>query len=105
MGREQGTKRLVQELTQRIEAPLVLDADGLNACEGRIDSLTERDGPLVLTPHAGEMARLLATDSDAIEGRRLESAREAARRSGAIVLLKGDDTIVTDGERIAVNAI
>jgi ADP-dependent NAD(P)H-hydrate dehydratase / NAD(P)H-hydrate epimerase len=105
MGREQGTQRLAQELTQRIEAPLVLDADGLNAHAGRIEKLADRPGPLVLTPHAGEMARLLQTDSEAVEAKRLESAREAARRSGAIVLLKGDDTIVTDGERIAVNAI
>jgi ADP-dependent NAD(P)H-hydrate dehydratase / NAD(P)H-hydrate epimerase len=105
MGREQGTQRLAQELTQRIEAPLVLDADGLNAHAGQIEKLADRRGPLVLTPHAGEMARLLQTDSEAIEARRLESAREAARRSGAIVLLKGDDTIVTDGERIAVNAV
>ena len=105
MGREQGTQRLAQELTQRIEAPLVLDADGLNAHAGRIESLASRQAPLILTPHAGEMARLLQTDSDAIEARRLESAREAATRSGGIVLLKGDDTIVTDGERIAIKSI
>jgi hydroxyethylthiazole kinase-like uncharacterized protein yjeF len=105
MGREQGTQRLIQELVKRIEAPLVLDADGLNAHAGRIEKLAERDGPLVLTPHAGEMARLLKTDSEAVEAKRAASAREAAKRSGAIVLLKGDDSIVTDGERLAVNRI
>jgi ADP-dependent NAD(P)H-hydrate dehydratase / NAD(P)H-hydrate epimerase len=105
MGREQGTQRLAQELTQRIEAPLVLDADGLNAHAGRIEKLAERRGPLVLTPHAGEMGRLLGRESDEIEARRVESAREVARRSGGIVLLKGDDSIVTDGRRLAVNEI
>ncbi|HEU4980552.1 MAG TPA: NAD(P)H-hydrate dehydratase [Solirubrobacterales bacterium] len=105
MGREQGTQRLIQELTQRVDAPLVIDADGLNAHAGRIDGLAGRGGPLVVTPHAGEMARLLQTDSGAIEAKRLESAREAARRSGGIVLLKGDDTIVTDGERTAINPV
>jgi hydroxyethylthiazole kinase-like uncharacterized protein yjeF len=105
MGREQGTQRLIQEVTQRIRAPLVLDADGLNAHAGRIERLAERRGPLVLTPHAGEMARLLKTDSEAIEAQRAAGAVEAARRSGAIVLLKGDDSIVTDGERLAVNRI
>jgi hydroxyethylthiazole kinase-like uncharacterized protein yjeF len=105
MGREQGTQRLAQELTQRIEAPLVLDADGLNAHAGRLEKLAERSGALVLTPHAGEMGRLLDRSSDAIEARRLESAREAAQRSGAIVVLKGDDSIVTDGDRVAINAI
>jgi NAD(P)H-hydrate epimerase len=105
MGREQGTQRLARELTRRVRAPLVLDADGLNAHAGRIESLAEREAPLVLTPHEGEMGRLLDRDSSAIKAERLESAREAARRSGAIVLLKGDDSVVTDGERIAVNAV
>jgi hydroxyethylthiazole kinase-like uncharacterized protein yjeF len=105
MGREQGTQRLARELTQRIEAPLVLDADGLNAHAGRIDGLANRERPLVLTPHEGEMGRLLDRDSSEIKAKRLESAREAAERSGAIVLLKGDDTIVTDGERLAINPV
>jgi ADP-dependent NAD(P)H-hydrate dehydratase / NAD(P)H-hydrate epimerase len=105
MGREQGTQRLARELTQRIRAPMVLDADGLNAHAGRIEALAERAAPLVLTPHEGEMGRLLDRDSDEIKAKRLECAREAARRSGAIVVLKGDDSIVTDGERVAVNAV
>src|SRR5829696_7768625 len=105
MGREQGTQRLARELTQRIRAPLVLDADGLNAHAGRIESLADREGPLVLTPHEGEMGRLLDRDSSEIKAKRLESARETAERSGAIVLLKGDDSIVADGERVAVKAV
>jgi ADP-dependent NAD(P)H-hydrate dehydratase / NAD(P)H-hydrate epimerase len=105
MGREQGTQRLIQELTERIEAPLVIDADGLNAHAGRIEKLAARKAPLILTPHAGEMGRLLDRDSKTIGAKRAESAREAASRSGGIVLLKGDDTIVTDGDRLAVNTV
>jgi len=105
MGREQGTQRLIHELTERIEAPLVIDADGLNAFAGKIEKLTARKAPFVLTPHAGEMGRLLDRDSKAIEAKRVESAREAAVRTGGIVLLKGDDTIVTDGDRLAVNTV
>jgi ADP-dependent NAD(P)H-hydrate dehydratase / NAD(P)H-hydrate epimerase len=105
MGREQGTQRLIQELARRIEAPLVIDADGLNAHAGAIEKLADRRGPFVLTPHAGEMARLLQTDSEAVEAKRVETAREAAKRSGGIVLLKGDDSIVTDGVRTAVNTV
>jgi ADP-dependent NAD(P)H-hydrate dehydratase / NAD(P)H-hydrate epimerase len=105
MGREQGTQRLARELIERIEAPLVIDADGLNAHAGRIDGLASRRSPFVLTPHAGEMGRLLDRDADEVEARRAESAREAARRSGGIVLLKGDDSIVSDGERLAVNRV
>jgi ADP-dependent NAD(P)H-hydrate dehydratase / NAD(P)H-hydrate epimerase len=105
MGREQGTQRLIGELTERVEAPLVIDADGLNAHAGRIERLAKRTAPMVLTPHAGEMGRLLDRDSKEIEAKRAESAREAASRSGGIVVLKGDDTIVTDGERLAVNSV
>ena len=105
MGREQGTQRLARELTRRIRAPLVLDADGLNAHAGSIEALADRELPLVLTPHEGEMGRLLDRDSAEIKAKRLDSAREAARRSGAIVLLKGDDSIVTDGERVVVNTV
>jgi NAD(P)H-hydrate epimerase len=60
----------------------------------------------VLTPHGGELARLLEVDSDAVRARRLHHAREAARRAQAVVVLKGDDTLVAapDG-RVAVNAL
>jgi ADP-dependent NAD(P)H-hydrate dehydratase / NAD(P)H-hydrate epimerase len=106
LGRREGAGELVDELARRIEAPLVIDADGLNAIAGRLESLAGRAAPTVLTPHAGELARLLETDSRAVGARRLASAREAAERSGAVVLLKGDDTIVVgpDG-RPAVNGM
>jgi hydroxyethylthiazole kinase-like uncharacterized protein yjeF len=105
MGREPATQRLAQELTARIKAPLVIDADGLNAHAARIEALAGRRAPFVLTPHAGEMGRLLDKDSAEIEAKRAESAREAARLSGGIVVLKGDDSIVTDGERLAINRV
>jgi hydroxyethylthiazole kinase-like uncharacterized protein yjeF len=105
LGRDEDSLALVREVAPRIEAPLVIDADGLNAFAGQLDRLAARRAPTVLTPHAGELGRLLARDSDEIGERRLAAAREAAAWSGAIVVLKGDDTIVTDGERVAVNAV
>jgi ADP-dependent NAD(P)H-hydrate dehydratase / NAD(P)H-hydrate epimerase len=106
LGRGEDAAELVGDLARRLEAPLVIDADGLNAIAGRLDSLAERDAPTVLTPHAGELGRLLEIDSEAVGAHRLASAREAARRSGAVVVLKGDDTIVVgpDG-RPAVNGL
>jgi hydroxyethylthiazole kinase-like uncharacterized protein yjeF len=84
--------------------PLLVDADGLNAHAERLEELTARDAPTILTPHAGELARLLGTESAAVNARRLEHARDAAARSGAIVLLKGDDTLVAEPEgRVAVS--
>jgi NAD(P)H-hydrate epimerase len=105
LGRDPGTFELACDVVAKIEAPLVIDADGLNAFAGRLKTLAQRQGPTVLTPHAGELGRLLERDSSEIDAHRLAAAKEAARAAGAILLLKGDDTIVTDGERVAVNAI
>src|SRR4029077_21140806 len=76
-----------------------------NAFASEIGRIADRDAPTVLTPHAGELGRLLDRSSEEISAGRLASAREAARLAGAVVVLKGDDTIVTDGERVAVNAL
>jgi NAD(P)H-hydrate epimerase len=105
MGRDPGAVELAREVVGAIEAPLVIDADGLNAFAGRLDRLAAREAPTLLTPHAGELGRLLGRDSDEIGAHRLAAAREAALAAGAVVVLKGDDTIVTDGKRVAVNAI
>jgi NAD(P)H-hydrate epimerase len=105
MGRDPGTVELARAAVAAIEAPLVIDADGLNAFAGEIALLRERRVSTVLTPHAGELGRLLDRSSEEIDAKRLSAAREAAVAAGAIVVLKGDDTIVTDGDRVAVNAL
>lgn len=105
LGRDPGSFELARAVVGRIEAPLVLDADGLNAFAGRLGELASREAPTILTPHAGELGRLLERDSADVDAHRLLCAREAAERAAAIVVLKGDDTIVTDGTRTAVNAI
>jgi len=84
---------VAREIVARAEVPVVLDADGLNAHAGRLDALAERPAPTILTPHAGELKRLLGEE---VGDRRLEAAREAARRANAIVVLKGDDTIIAE---------
>ena len=105
LGRDPGSVELAREALVRIEAPLVLDADGLNAFAGELERVAAREAPTVLTPHAGELGRLLGRSSEQVAAHRLTAAREAARAADAVVVLKGDDTIVTDGERIAVNAL
>ncbi len=106
LGRSEGAFAFARALAARAEAPLLLDADGLNAHAGALDELAARRAPTVLTPHAGELGRLLGRPSAEIEAQRLPSAREAARRAGAVVVLKGDDTIVAapDGTA-AVNGL
>jgi hydroxyethylthiazole kinase-like uncharacterized protein yjeF len=94
LGRGPEAAELIDALVRRVEAPLVLDADALFALAGRLETLGERAGPTALTPHAGELGRLLGRDSAAVGSARLASVGEAAERSGAAVLLKGPDTLV-----------
>ena len=105
LGRDPGSVELARDVVPAIDAALVVDADGLNAFAGRVEGFAAREAPTVLTPHAGELGRLLDRPSTEIAAHRLACAREAARAAGAVVVLKGDDTIVTDGERVAVNAV
>jgi len=103
IGRDPGSVELAREAVAAIGAPLVVDADGLNAFAGELERLGAREVPTILTPHAGELGRLLGRPVEKVSAHRLASAREAASAAGAVVVLKGDDTIVTDGERIAIN--
>jgi ADP-dependent NAD(P)H-hydrate dehydratase / NAD(P)H-hydrate epimerase len=93
LGRTDGAVAFARRVAREWEGPLVLDADGLRAA-----GLEPRPGPTVLTPHEGELGALLGVPSDDVRGRRLHHAREAARRTGAVVVLKGDDTLVADPE-------
>jgi NAD(P)H-hydrate epimerase len=105
LGREPGTVRFARGLASAVELPLLLDADGLNAHAGELDALADRKAPTILTPHAGELGRLLGIPSQAVQARRLECARRAAAEARAIVVLKGDDTIVAQPDgRVAVSA-
>jgi ADP-dependent NAD(P)H-hydrate dehydratase / NAD(P)H-hydrate epimerase len=94
LGRKPATFKLARRLAGAVTIPLLLDADGLNAHEGRLEALAERSAATVLTPHAGELARLLEIESAEVAAHRLRCVREAAARADAVVLLKGDDTIV-----------
>ncbi|HMD57447.1 MAG TPA: NAD(P)H-hydrate dehydratase [Solirubrobacteraceae bacterium] len=105
LGRTPSAALLARELARETPVPLVLDADGLNAHAGALDALAARRHATVLTPHAGEMARLLRCDSADVERERLQSVREAARRARAVVVLKGDDTLIADADGlVAVSA-
>jgi NAD(P)H-hydrate epimerase len=77
--------------------PAVIDADALNLCAGIVDALVRAAGPLVLTPHPGEAARLLGTTAAEVEADRIAAARSLAARTRAVVVLKGARTIVCDG--------
>jgi NAD(P)H-hydrate epimerase len=93
LGRSDESRALVRTLLERLELPVVVDADALFGLEP-----VERRAPTVLTPHSGELGRLLERSSDDVDAHRLAAARACADRFGAVVLLKGADTIVVGGE-------
>jgi hydroxyethylthiazole kinase-like uncharacterized protein yjeF len=89
LGRSDGTVELVRMLLEQLDLPVVLDADALWGLEP-----FARAAPTVLTPHSGELASMLGTSSSEIDAHRLDAARRAASRFGAVVLLKGADTLI-----------
>lgn len=94
------TAKLVRELVANSKVPVVLDADGLNAFEGKADGLNGKGRVLVITPHPGEMARLAGCTVADVQKDRLGIARQFARDHQLVVVLKGHRTLVVqpDGE-------
>ena len=93
------TQEFVRSVVAHTELPIVLDADGLNAFAGNVDLLPKRKSAhLVLTPHPGEMARLLGVSSAQVQESRVQTAVEAARQWNAHVVLKGFHTVLASPE-------
>lgn len=105
LGRARGTTAFVREFAQRLALPLVIDADGLWHLGELPTWLADRTAPTILTPHAGEAARLLGMRRGDVESRRIDSAIRLASETGAVIVLKGPSTITADpGGTIAVNS-
>lgn len=90
------TVSFVRRFVPRCPIPLVIDADGLNALVGQTDIIKECKVPVVLTPHPGEMARLLGMATNQVQGDRLGTARRLAQTTGAVVVLKGARSVTAD---------
>ena len=100
ISRDPQTSELVRSLVAKLHVPMVVDADGLNAFEGRTDELNGKGRTLVITPHPGEMARLAGSSIADVQKDRLGVARKFAREHELIVVLKGHRTLAVrpDGE-------
>jgi tRNA threonylcarbamoyl adenosine modification protein YjeE len=94
VARGKKTHLLIADLLKRFPGPVVLDADGLNAVAGRLEVLRAAQGPLVLTPHPGEMARLSGLSIAEIQSNRVAVARDFARAHRVVLVLKGARTVV-----------
>jgi ADP-dependent NAD(P)H-hydrate dehydratase / NAD(P)H-hydrate epimerase len=92
LGRGDEAKALVRRLLEETDVPAVVDADALHGLEP-----FERKAPTVLTPHSGELGRLLGEESSWVDAHRLEALARAVERFGCVVLLKGADTLVGEG--------
>ncbi|MCX8064234.1 MAG: NAD(P)H-hydrate dehydratase [Candidatus Hydrogenedentes bacterium] len=102
VGKHDSTVRFIKRFIKEAKVPLVVDADGLNAVGRDVSIFNERYCGTVLTPHPGEMARLLECTVKEVQSNRLDFALEYAKKSNSVVVLKGHNTIVAnpDGEYV-----
>jgi NAD(P)H-hydrate epimerase len=120
LGRSHDLTELMRELFVSVEIPMVIDADGINALsqaagmpspkttgtlpERTIDPKSNQPSVRIFTPHPGEFSRLVNTDIETVQVAREDLAVQFALENNIILVLKGHRTIVTDGERMAVNS-
>jgi NAD(P)H-hydrate epimerase len=102
LGQSADVTELVTTLFREVSAPMVVDADGLNALAARRDALADHAGPRVLTPHPGEFARL--TGASGPPKARIGAATALAAQASIVVLLKGQGTVIADGARHVINS-
>jgi len=102
-----GTSEICQQLVSTLYCdcllPMVFDADALNCLVLRGADLSVHAGLRILTPHPGEFARLIHSDTGSVQKNREDLATEFARRHDLVLVLKGHQTVITDGRRIAIN--
>lgn len=99
LGQSEGTFKVVKAVLEQAACPVVLDADGINVLAAHKDILRGRNGVTILTPHEGEFLRF----GGSLEGGRLASAAEYAREWKCLLVLKGHETVITDGYRSYLN--
>jgi ADP-dependent NAD(P)H-hydrate dehydratase len=104
LGRNAALTELAAQFLAKCAKPIVLDADALNNLADDPVALRQHAGPVIITPHPGEFARLLHTDVAAVQANRRAHAVQFAHEAHLIVVLKGHGTLVTDGQRLYVNS-
>lgn len=98
------TAELVQHLVKSVTLPMVIDADGLNNLAGQIRLLKSRTAPTILTPHCGELARLLGESTDDVCNNRQAALERIVKNTGCVCVLKGSPTLISaPGEPVYVN--
>lgn len=98
LGYNDDTKSIVYEIINKYERPIVIDADGINAISDNINILKTAKSKIILTPHPGEMARLLHTDVRYIQQNRADIAKEFSQKYNVVLVLKGTQTLISSGD-------
>ncbi|HEY5589346.1 MAG TPA: NAD(P)H-hydrate dehydratase, partial [Candidatus Paceibacterota bacterium] len=103
LGNNHGTLKLLEKVLLNSKCPVVIDSDGLNVLEGNLEMLKNRKCQIVLTPHMGEMARISGFSIDEINENKIDIAKKFAKKHDVVLLLKGFNTIITDGKTVQIN--
>lgn len=103
LGKSEDSKAILKKVIEETNCKLVLDADALNIISENKELIKSLRGRTVITPHPGEMARLVGKSVSEIEADRIGVAKEFAKKNDIIVLLKGYNTVITDGETVFIN--
>ncbi|MBI4245308.1 MAG: NAD(P)H-hydrate dehydratase [Planctomycetes bacterium] len=101
IGQSEELKMLINQFILQVQTPLILDADGINLIDA--GTLKRRTKPTVITPHVGEFSRLSGKSMDEINENRVQISSDFAKEHNLILVLKGNQTIVTDGTNIYIN--
>ena len=103
MGHNEDTEKIVCEILTNCKKPIILDADGINSIVPHIHLLKKAKAPVILTPHPGEMARLLGCTVAEVQQNRAEIALNFAKEHNVSLVLKGANTLISDGNILLVN--
>ena len=103
MGTAEGTKALIKKLIQNISCPKIIDADGINCIADSIDIIKDKGQETILTPHPGEMGRLLGKTAKEVQSDRLAAVTELKDKTGAVCVLKGAGTLIAHKDAVWVN--
>lgn len=103
MGVTPDTIEITRLVTENAECPVIIDADGINCIASDIDILVKKQTEVIITPHVGEMARLLGCESSAVTEDRIGTAERFAEEYGVTVVLKGAGTLIADSRNTAAN--
>ncbi len=103
LGVTKGTEAVVDSILKNAKCPIIIDADGLNILSENIDILKTATVPIILTPHPGEMARMLKTTIEEVERDRMSACKLLCEKTNAVVLLKGCNTVIAMGDKAFIN--